>query len=190
MLGDATPVAIVKPDDDNKSPLDLFYNAWFSSKTDCSELDKKYEKALIKFPIIFSSSQVSVYKICHHFYDKYNMNKSNIKTIDGLAIESYLDPYANHKYNIIQMKELKKDGVLKDIPGKWVVIPKMTEQWSPKLVYLLYNELKSSEALGLIFYSEGVNNFGKVLVENTILDVLQFPEIKYTRRNNLQDDNY
>ena len=48
MLGDATPVAIVKPDDDNKSPLDLFYNAWFSSKTDCSELDKKYEKALIK----------------------------------------------------------------------------------------------------------------------------------------------
>ena len=118
------------------------------------------------------------------------MNKSNIKTIDGLAIESYLDPYANHKYNIIQMKELKKDGVLKDIPGKWVVIPKMTEQWSPKLVYLLYNELKSSEALGLIFYSEGVNNFGKVLVENTILDVLQFPETKYTRRNNLQDDNY
>lgn len=181
---------IFKHDDDDPSPLGLYYNAWFNSKTDCTELDNRYKRALIKFPIIFSSSELSTYKICHHFYQTFGMRSSDIKTVDGLAIESYLDPFVNHKYNIIRMEELVKDGVLRDISGKWLVIPNMNSQWSPRLAYLFYDTVKNAESLGIIFHSEGGNNFGKVLVEQTFLDVLQFPEKLYDRQKQLPDDRY
>lgn len=180
----------VKRDESNPSPLDLYYNVWFNSDTDCSELDLKYERALIKFPIIFSSSEASVYKICHHFYQRFNMTRNNMKIIDGLAIESYFDPFANHKYNMIRMESLTKDGILKDISGRWVVIPNMSSQWSPRLAYLFYNEIKNAEAIGLIFHSEGANNLGKVLVEDSLLNVLQFPKKVYEDMKQLEDDNY
>lgn len=180
----------ISHNEDSKSPLDLYYNAWFNSKTDCTELDKRYEKALTKFQIILASSEISVYKICHNFHDKFNMNKNNIKTLAGLSIESYFDAKANHKYNMMRMDELVKNGILKDVSGKWVVIPKMQEMWTPRLAYLFYNELRNAEALGIIFYSEGCNNLGETLVRDTVLDVFQFPEKKYVNKRKLEDDNY
>lgn len=181
---------VFKRDDNDPSPLGLYYNAWFNDKTDCSILDKRYELALTKFPIIFSSSELSVYKICHHFYDKYGMSRSDIKTIDGLAIESYLDPFSKHKYNMIQINNLLKEGALRDISGKWLVIPNMSSQWSPRLAYLFYTEIKNAEALGIIFHSDGKDNFGKVLVEDTLLSVTQFPEKIYEEKKQLEDDKY
>lgn len=180
----------IEHDEKNKSPLDLYYNAWFNSKTDCSLLDKKFNQCMSKFPIILASSEISVYKICHHFYSQFNLQIKDIKTIDGLAIESYFDPYANHKYNIIQMNTVFNEGVLSDICGKWLVIPNMKSQWTPRLAYLFYNELRNAGALGLIFYSEGSNTFGKILVEETLLDILQFPVIRYKAGRKIKNDNY
>lgn len=177
-------------EEEHKSPLGLFYNSYFKDTTDCKYLDEQYTKSLFKFPIIFASDEISVYKICHHFYTKFNINKLNIKTVAGLAIESYLDPYANHKYNMIQMEKMVEDGVLRDVVSRWVVIPDMSTVWTPKLAYLLYNTLKDAGAIGLIFHSEGTDNLGKIMIEQTPLDVLQFPFKVYDNRKQLEDNEY
>lgn len=177
-----------KHNEGGQSPIGLYYNAWFRKSTDCTELDKQYKKALVHMPIILSSSELSVYKICHHFHNRFNLSGSDIKTVDGLAIESYFDVFANHKYNIIQMEKLFRDGVLKDVYGKWLVIPNMSSRWSPKLAYLFYNELRNAGVIGLIFFSDGPDNFGKVLVERTRLNVFQFPDVLYEEKSVLPDD--
>lgn len=179
-------------DKSDKSPLGLFYNARFNEDTEAnlSLLDEKYSNCLRKFSIIFSSSEISVYKILHYFYDKFGLREYNIKTLDGMAIESYFDANANHKYNMIQMKNLLENGVLSDIGSKWLVIPNMTSQWTPKLAYFFYNEIKEAGALGIIFNSKGVNNFGEILTTKTYLDILQFPKVLYSQRKKIQNDGY
>lgn len=175
-----------------KSPLGLFSNARFRPDTSAPLyiLDKAYSKCLTKFSLIFCSTEVSVYKSLHYLHDKYGLTESEIKTLDGLAIESYFDSTANHKYNIMQMDKLLSNGVLKDIASKWLVIPNMSAQWNPKLAYLFYNEVKEAGSLGIIFHSEGLNNFGEVLIDKTYLSVVQFPKPMYKGKKDIPDDEF
>lgn len=183
----------IKHDNSNPSPIGLYYNAHFKKKTIEEKghiLDECYKRALRKFQLIWASSSISVYKICHYFSSKFGLKESDIKTIDALAIESYFDIYSNPKYNQIQLDKMTKDGVLKDIENKWVVIPNMSAKWTPRLAYLFYNELRRLGAIGFIFHSDGDASLGKVLVEKTLIRVTQFPEELYKESKELEDDGY
>ena len=52
--------------------------------------------------------------------------------------------------------------------------------------------IKRREAgcLGIIFHSDGKNNFGKIIIEQTSLNVLQFPEEVYDGRQKIEDDEW
>lgn len=174
----------------SKSPLGLFYNAWFRGSTDCSIIDDAYNESMRRFILISSSSEVSVYKIMHHFYEEFNLQEAQIKTIDGAAIESYLklgDPIGNSKQIQLLFRTL-----LNKIRGKWVVIPNMSNVWDAETVYLLYNELRIAKAIGLVFHAERSieNNFAQVLFEDTRLQAIQFPERVYTKSSEVIDDGY
>lgn len=160
------------------------------SKEKLLELNKLAEGALRKFTIILASSEQCVYKILNYFHDELKINDRMIKTLDGLAIESYFDPNANHKYNQIQMKKLLEEGIMNDIAGRWLVIPNMNSEWNAKLAFYFYNEVKSAGALGIIFYSSGRNNFGKILLENTTLKITQYPTRIYNEKKVLEDDEW
>ena len=172
-----------------KSPLDLKYDVWFKPSTNCEKLDECYLNALTKFTIIFANKEVTVYKILNHYYEKFGLTSSNIKTVDGLALESYFDTNYKHAYNIRQLQRLLVDGVLSDIENKWLILPNMNQEWNAKLAFYFYNEIKSAGALGIIFNSNGKNNFGQVLVEQTVLNIVQFPEEIYMSSSYLEDDN-
>lgn len=180
----------VRKREERKNPLDLKYDAWFNPTTDCSIIDECYKKALTKFSIIFASKEISVYKILNHFHEEFNLTDSNIKTVDGLALESYFDINYKHAYNMNQMQHLLSEGILQDITNKWLVIPNMTQPWNSKLAFFFYNEIKSSGCLGIIFNSTGPNNLGQILVEQTVLKVVQFPDQIYNQTNYIEDDGY
>lgn len=183
-------MAVISHDPEDKSPLGLYYNAHFSDRTDCTPLDEAYKASLRKFQIISVSSEASVYKVCHHLNEVFDLRSKNIKTLDGLAIESYLDAHANHKFNVIQIRELAANGILSDIHSKWVVIPKMTSEWNPKLAFLFFNTLREHGAIGLIFHAEGNNNLAKTLVTETPLSVTQFPATVYDEKSLITDDEF
>lgn len=179
-------------DESNASTLDLYINARFKEDTtaDLAQLDKWYERSLTKFCMIYSPTIVSVYKILHYFEDNFGLKKNNIKTIDADAIESYFEITAKHTYNMMRIDKLLESGVLRDIDSKWLVIPNMSAQWNRQLAYLFYNEVKEHGALGIIFHSEGNFNFGQIVVEQTYLHVLQFPEEVYNGRKKIEDDEW
>lgn len=176
-------------DEEHKSPIGLFYNTWYPSTVDTSRLDRAYNNSMSKFTIIFGNEEMDVYRILHHLYKKFNLREKDFKTIDGLAVESYLDPSYKYIFNYNQIKDMVTTGVLSDINGRWLVIPSMCSLWTPRLAYLFYNELKEAGALGIIFSSHGEQNFGKVLVEDTLLSVCQFKDIVYTSKKYLEDNN-
>ena len=66
----------------------------------------------------------------------------------------------------------------------------MTNRWTPKLAYYVHNEIKESGALGMIFHSQGEDNFGEVLLKKTTLNVIQFPKELIRRSRVIHDDNY
>ena len=181
-----------KHDKNNPSPLNLCINARFKEDTtaDLSILDAWYSRSLSKFSLIFSPTEASVYKILHYFKDNYKLQERNIKTIDGLALESYFDPFASHKYNMIHMKKIIEVGVLSDLSSRWLVVPNMASEWTPRLAYYFYNEIREAGCLGIIFHSDGKNNFGKIIIEQTSLNVLQFPEEVYDGRQKIEDDEW
>lgn len=185
--------AMATHDDNNPSPIGLYYNAEFTSDTLRKSgyiLDECYKKALTKFQLIFASDELSVYKICHYFHKKYNLKERDFKTIDALAIESYFDAYANHKYNLMQLDKLVNGGVLTGLENRWLVIPNMTANWNARLAYMFYNALRELGAIGFIFHSDGALGLGKILIENSLTKVTQFPEQLYSPKNQLVDNGY
>jgi hypothetical protein len=90
----------------------------------------------------------------------------------------------------MSIRNMRHDGILKDVNGKIVAIFGMTSRWTPSMVYLFYNELKCAGAYALIFHSSGARNFGEVMIEDTSLKVLQFPEEVYDGHKVIANDKW
>lgn len=182
--------------------MELYVDYKFKKITDneLKVIDEAIENIMRKFTIIFSNTEACVYKITRHIIDKYHFDERNIKMLDGTAIECYLDITANPKYNHIQIQNQLDHGVLSDISGKIFVIPKMTNDWNKELAFYFYNEIRYAGCLGIIFYStpiynnkgieKGGNHFGKILLEETTLDVIQFPNKIFGKRKIVEDDEW
>lgn len=176
----------------NDNPLELCCTKRFrrDTKAGLDTLNKIYLSSMSKFVMLFANSEIMVYKICNYLADNFGLEKWVVKTLDGMVFESYFDISAKHQYNMIKLEYLLNEGPLRDIAGKWLIIPNMSSQWTSKLVHLVYSEIKNKGCLGLIFHSEGADNFGQILAQQTNMKVYEFPKRIYNQVKTLEDDGF
>lgn len=182
---------------DEVSPYGLPYGYCFESSLSKNNLDvlkNAFDYFNRDFTIIFTPKEMTVYKICHYFYQKYELSPTLIKFIEGVEFETRLQLNYKAYYNREWIEKQFEEGIFKDVNGKVVVISNLKAKWNVPFAYLLINMLKLNGVIGLIFSSQGDDNIGKLLIEQTALKIFQFPVDEHgngmytSAREKLEDD--
>lgn len=165
----------------NESPLGLYYNAEFKedTKADLSKLDEIYSNSIREFTIIQCPSNLSMIKSLHYLYKTGQLSPHMFKSIDGAALEPYIDPPSSKGWNYKQIKMLFGEGILKDAPGRWLAINNMSATWTVSIAEMFCKEADWKGVLGIVFYSKPtIYNFGDCINCSKIFKVHKFPVAK------------
>lgn len=143
--------------------------------------------------IIASETEACVYKIGRFLID-IGVKNRKITFLDGDIFLPYIDIDSKYRWKSRSLIDEVIQSIAKEISRKWVIIPELNSEWSKELAIYFVMKLKSVSPYGIIFYSSQNchGNLAQVLVEETYIDVFQFPKPRYSpkREKVLPPDEY
>lgn len=179
--------------------IKLWENRVYFKKKFKPETTKKYENKLStifntindgNFLLAGSNTEASVYKIGHWLVEQ-GLNNDAISFIDGETFKVYVDL----SYRATNQKRALIDKFIKanesNIRDKVIFIPKIESEWDIEYVIYFINSMRLYGCYGMIFYSpENVDNsFSEIIFGKTSFVGIQFPEDRYKKKLDIEDDN-
>ena len=142
------------------------------------KLVKIFDNSYQNIQIIRALNEPMCYKIGRKFVE-WGVPNSAISFIDGKALKSYIGgdgPEWKKKEYIDQFfdRECYKD--------KWIIMPYIEVAMTEVTAIYMLSKLKGLKPRGIIFFSEGVDNFGDILWYNTEdKNLVEYPIAKHRR---------
>lgn len=173
----------------------VIFNVQFKpdTKAPLKRLNDFLYESLSHFVLISANTEALVYKIGRYFVEN-GVKNDEITFIDGEIVKSYVYDERSPEWKI---KERIDDFIsifALDIKDKWVIIPYMNFSMSIGIAIYLQTQIRKMGARGLLYYSEGPDNFTECLMYNAsyLEHFYQFPRADYIkpRRRKIVDDEY
>lgn len=143
--------------------------------------------------ILASETPGCVYKI-GRFIIESGVKNDRIAFIDGDAFLPYMESNPAYRWKAKQLIDDFIETIRNDVKSKWVVIPELNIEWEKEIAIYFIARIKTLGIYGLLFYSSKniSGNLAETLVEETYINVLQFPKARYTpkKEKDIEEDEY
>lgn len=143
--------------------------------------------------ILASETEACIYKI-GRFLIEIGVKNKNMTFLDGDLFLPYIDTESKYLWQARNLIDEAVQNVSKDIARKWVIIPEINFEWTKELAIYFITKVKEHNPYGIIFFSNKNchANLAQVLVEETYIDVFQFPKPRYSPKKEkaLPPDEY
>lgn len=143
--------------------------------------------------ILASETESCIYKIGRTLVE-HGVKNDKITFLDGDILLPYVDADSKYKWRTRQLIDELLDNLEKEISKKWVIIPELNIEWEKEAALYFMAKLKKMNVYGVLFYcSKNVSsNLAQIIVEETYLNILEFPASRYTpkREKRIEDDEY
>lgn len=143
--------------------------------------------------ILASETEACIYKI-GRFLIEIGLKNKDMTFIDGDFFLPYIDTEAKYLWQSRNLIDEAIENISKEITRKWVIIPELNCEWNKELALYFMAKISKSDPYGIIFYSNknSHSNLAQVLVEDTYMDIFQFPMPRYNPKKEkiLKPDEY